>query len=236
MDEKFDVLADRRRFVVMYPDAYKGNWNDCRIAEKVPARLENIDDLGFVRALIAVAQAQLRIDPQKVFVVGFSNGGQMALTLATQSPSPIAAVAVFGSSLPTPDNSRCPGSTPTSRTMIVDGTADPLHPYGGGPASIFGFQPKGNVLSAPATAAILARRNGITAPPEQATLPHLDAADPTRIRSFIWSRQGTPYVALYEVRGGGHTLPVPGFRYPRIFGPTTKDIDGPAKAVAFFLQ
>lgn len=233
---EFDALADRNRFAVFYPDAYKGNWNDCRIAEHVAARLENIDDLAFMRALIAIAGARFGVDPKKVFVVGLSNGGQMALTLATQSPSPIAAAAVFAASLPTSDNSRCPNAAPTARVMIVDGTADPIHPYGGGAVSIFGFQPKGTVMSPPASAGALARRNGLLSPPDVKTLPHRDAADPTSVRRFTWSREGRPYIVLFEVRGGGHTLPIPGFRYPRLLGRSTGDIDGPAQAIGFFLH
>jgi polyhydroxybutyrate depolymerase len=55
---EFDALADKNNFAVFYPDAYKMNWNDCRIAGRFAARLENIDDLGFMRALIAEAKAK----------------------------------------------------------------------------------------------------------------------------------------------------------------------------------
>ena len=27
---EFDRMADQRGFVVLYPDGYRGNWNDCR--------------------------------------------------------------------------------------------------------------------------------------------------------------------------------------------------------------
>ena len=110
---EFDALADKNNFAVFYPDAYKTNWNDCRIAGRFAAKLENIDNLGFMRALIAEGKEKYSIDPERVFVVGFSNGGHMAMTLATQSPSPVAGIAIFGSSMSTADNSRCPRDTPT---------------------------------------------------------------------------------------------------------------------------
>jgi polyhydroxybutyrate depolymerase len=109
---EFDALADKNNFAVFYPDAYKMNWNDCRIAGRFAARLENIDDLGFMRALIAEAKAKYGIDPEKVFVVGFSNGGHMAMTLATQFPSLVAGIAIFASSMSTADNSRCRETRP----------------------------------------------------------------------------------------------------------------------------
>jgi polyhydroxybutyrate depolymerase len=233
---EFDALADKNHFAVLYPDAYKGNWNDCRVAQRVAARMENVDDLGFMRALVTSAVTRFSVDPKKVFAVGLSNGGQMALTLATQSPSPVAAVAVFAASLPTPDNSRCPQDTATARVMLVDGTDDPLHPYRGGEASIFGFQPKGTLMSPPQAAKTLADRNGLALPPDEKTLAHRDPTDPTSVRSFSWSRGGKPYVILYEVRGGGHTLPGHGLRYPRLLGRATGDIDGPAQAIDFFMR
>src|ERR1035438_1281647 len=129
---EFDSLADRNNFAVFYPEAYKGSWNDCRIHVRTAARLENIDDVGFIRALVAEAGLKFGVDANKVFAVGLSNGGHMALTLATQSPSPVAGIAVFGANLPTRDNSNCPQDTPTPPVMIVDGTDDPLSPYQGG--------------------------------------------------------------------------------------------------------
>jgi polyhydroxybutyrate depolymerase len=232
---EFDALADKNNFAVFYPDAYKMNWNDCRIAGRFAARLENIDDLGFMRALIAEAKAKYGIDPEKVFVVGFSNGGHMAMTLATQFPSLVAGIAIFASSMSTADNSRCPRDTPTPPVMIVDGTDDPLSPFNGGEVTVFGLEHKGSVISAAATAEEIARRNGIRTPPTEELLPHRDANDPTSVQRFRWLRAGNPYVEFYAVHGGGHAVPQPYFRFPRLLGRTTADIDGPAEAISFFM-
>src|SRR6202051_1445594 len=147
---EFDSLADTHGFAVFYPDAYKTNWNDCRKAGAVAAKLEHVDDVGFILALIAKAQSDFEIDPKKVYLVGYSNGGQLAMTLATLSSSPAASIAIFGANLSTPDNSTCSQDSRTPPVMIVDGTDDPLNPYNGGAVSIFGFQNKGTVVSAPA--------------------------------------------------------------------------------------
>jgi polyhydroxybutyrate depolymerase len=231
---EFDSLADTHGFAVFYPDAYKTNWNDCRIAGAVAAKLEHVDDVGFIRALIGKAQSEFKIDPKKVYLVGYSNGGQLAMTLATLSPSPAASIAVFGSGLPTPDNSTCSQDSRTPPIMIVDGTDDPLYPYKGGEQSIFGFQKKGTVVSAPATAEAFARRNGIGTPPSEEMLPHRDARDPTSVQRLTWWKDSEPYVVLYTIRGGGHTVPQPVFRYPRLLGRSTGDLDGPTQAIAFF--
>ena len=231
---EFDSLADTHGFAVFYPDAYKTNWNDCRKAGAVAAKLEHVDDVGFILALIAKAQSEFKIDPKKVFLVGYSNGGHMAMTLATLSPSPAASIAIFGADLSTSDNSTCSQDSRTPPIMIVDGTDDPLNPYNGGEITIFGFQHMGTVVSAPATAEAFARRNGIGTQPSEEMLPHRDPRDPTSVQRLTWRKDSEPYVVLYSVRGGGHTVPQPVFHYPRLLGRTTKDLDGPAQAIAFF--
>ena len=233
---EFDQAADREHFAVLYPDGYRRSWYDCRKDREETARLEHVDDPGFIRALVAKENADLKIDTHKVFVVGFSNGGHLAMQLAELSPSPAAAVAVFATSLPVRAESDCPQATSTPPVMMVDGTDDPISPFGGGEVNIFGLQKMGDVMSATASAAVLARRNGVQSAETTADLPHRYADDPTHVRAMSWSRGGKPYVVLYEVIGGGHVVPQPEYRYPRLFGRTSKDIDGPAMAVAFFLK
>jgi polyhydroxybutyrate depolymerase len=231
---EFDALADKDGFAVFYPDAYKRNWNDCRIVHNVAASLEHVDDMAFMRALINRGYAKFHTDPQKVFVVGYSNGGRMAITLATQKTSLVAGIAIFASNLSAPGGATCPQDTPTPPVMMVEGTKDPINPFNGGEVNIFGLQKRGMVISAHASAEAFASRNGLAGPPTVADLPHLHADDPTSVRSFTWLHEGKPYVVLYQVNGGGHVVPQPAFRFPRLVGRTTGDLDGPAQAIQFF--
>ena len=233
---EFDAEADKEHFAVLYPEGFRQSWSDCRKGRQETARLEHIDDPGFIRALIAREAADRKIDVHKVFVVGLSNGGHMAMDLAEMSPSPIAAAAVFGASEPVAVESECPRNTPTVPIMIVDGTADPINPFDGGEVVLFGLQRIGKVMPALASAEDFARRDGVAASETTTDLPHLHADDPTHVHEMAWSRDGKPYVVLYEVIGGGHVVPQPSYRYPRMFGRTSEDLDGPAAAVAFFLH
>lgn len=233
---EFDQAADREHFAVLYPDGYRRSWYDCRKDREESARLEHVDDVGFIRALIAKENTDLKTDPRKVFIVGFSNGGHMAMDLAEQSPSLAAGVAVFATSLVVRGETDCPQTTPTPPVMIVDGTKDPISPFKGGAIDLFGFQKTGDVMSAEASAERLAQRDGIQATETTTDLPHRHADDPTHVRELAWSRGGKPYIVLYEIIGGGHVVPQPAYRYPRLFGRTSEDIDGPALAVAFFLH
>src|SRR3984893_8423331 len=98
---EFDQLADQHGFVVVYPDGYKHTWNDCHSQATFPAHTENVDDMGFVKGLIAREAAQRQIDEKHVYVLGYSNGGQMALRLALQAPEQVAGIAIAGASFRT---------------------------------------------------------------------------------------------------------------------------------------
>jgi polyhydroxybutyrate depolymerase len=49
---EFDRMADAQGFLVLYPDGYRGNWNDCRKNATFAAKKENMDDVRFILALI----------------------------------------------------------------------------------------------------------------------------------------------------------------------------------------
>src|SRR6202790_4371756 len=99
---EFDQLADQHGFVVVYPDVYKHTWNDCHSQATFPAHIEHIDDMGFVKGLIAREVAQHQIDEKQVYVLGYSNGGEMALRLALQAPEQVAGIAIDGAIFPAP--------------------------------------------------------------------------------------------------------------------------------------
>src|ERR1700692_2165594 len=232
---EFDRWGDRENFGVVYPDGNKHNWNDCQKEATFPAKLENIDDMGFIHTLIARMAQEHGIDTKHVFALGYSNGAQMAFRLAIERPDEVAAVAALGANLPTPDTSSCPQRGRTARVMLANGTLDPINPYEGGKVTIFGFGYRGTALCSRASADQLAQRNGITTAPAATQLPHLHEKDPTSVDGLTWSSgDRTPIVVLYTVHGGGHVVPPPVFLYPRMLGKTSGDLDGASSALRFF--
>ncbi len=77
----FDELVQEHGFVVMYPDGYKGHWNDARVSSNFPTRKAGTDDVAFTKALIDEMRAKNDIDAKKVYIAGYSNGGQMVIRL-----------------------------------------------------------------------------------------------------------------------------------------------------------
>ena len=98
---EFDRLADQHGFAVLYPDGYRGNWNDCRKNAIFPAKRKNIDDMSFIRTLIARVKVEQVIDQNRVYAFGYSNGGHMTFRLAMEAPDEVAAVTAVAASLPT---------------------------------------------------------------------------------------------------------------------------------------
>ncbi|MEV2233573.1 alpha/beta fold hydrolase [Streptomyces phaeochromogenes] len=242
----FDRLAERRGFAVVYPDGYKRGWNDGRTASVTPARKEDIDDEGLIAALVDRFRQRHGIDPARVFVTGFSNGGQMAFRLAARTPERIAGIAAIGAGLPTPDQWEGTGPKHPMPVLLIAGTRDPIMPYKGGEASVFGFQKRGTVLSAEATARAFAEVNGITEPP--ASWPPTpspngsggfdgsgDHEGPLVIETR-YTQLGKEPVVAFAVRGGGHTVPNPDYRFPRLMGKTDDTLDAPAVIWAFFAE
>ncbi|MNO77502.1 Esterase PHB depolymerase [compost metagenome] len=227
----FDALADREGFLVLYPDGFGGHWNDCRKAADYSARRQQIDDVRFLSRLIEQIGRERRIDPQRIFVTGYSNGGQMAFRLAAEAPQRIAAIATVAASLPTAGNDLCAPQVQPMAALLMNGTRDPINPYRGGRVTLFGFGDRGSVLSAEQSAAILARVNGIEG---EASVERLTPWGKVWSERQVWREDGAPPVELVSVHGGGHLLPQPGYRPPRMLGQMDPALDGPGEIWRFF--
>ncbi|MDD0841519.1 alpha/beta hydrolase family esterase [Pseudomonas sp. Gutcm_11s] len=233
----FEHLAEQQGFIVVYPQGYQRNWNDCRSTADYPARRQNIDDVGLVAALIQHFAAQHGADPRRAFLAGYSNGGQLGLRIALQRPQLLAGVAAVAANLPSADNLDCRPVAGATPVLFMNGTRDPINPYNGGRVTLFGFGDRGNVLSSYQSALYFAERAG-----HAAADMHRDGvwSDPDKPAQKVeldhWHADGRPEVALYAVIGGGHLLPQSGFRAPRLLGPTLSGFDGPRAIWDFFAR
>ena len=230
----FDVLAERFGFIAVYPDGYENHWNDCRGGASYSANTENIDDVGFLRALVRRYEAEQGVDPARVFATGLSNGGQMAYRLGLEAPDLVAAVAAMAANLPVAGNIDCEPSGQAVAALVMNGTADPVNPYGGGLVEIGGDSSRGNVLSAVDTALYWAGLAGYDSTGVKQAWPKQLEDDPTSVESTLWSAAGRVPVSLVTINGGGHTIPHPVFSLPRILGPTSHQLDGPETIWSFF--
>jgi len=228
----FDRLADELGFAVVYPNAHKGYWNLCNIVGDVSANGLNIDDVGFLTGMVDKLISEIGVDPSRVFAAGSSRGGFMAFRLALEAPSRFRAVAAVSANIPTPENFKCKPAGEGASVMIVNGTDDPVVPFDGGEVALLGlFYRNGKVRSSRESGQYFADLNHITGTPET---NQTRVADGVSVEQVLWRNDSRVEVELVAVRGGGHGIPQPYRRHPRLLGPSPKEPNGPAVIWAFF--
>ena len=117
--------------------------------------------------------------------------------------------------------------------MILNGTEDPLVPYGDGEINLPGlFYKGGQVLSSTASAQYFADRTAIAGTPRLTGTP---TAQGSRIEHARWqAADGHTEAELVTLHGAGHGLPKPWARHPRLLGPSPTEPNGPALVWDFF--
>lgn len=231
-----DRLAEKEGFLVVYPNGIDRHWNDGRSADETgwKAQGENVDDVGFISALIDELVRTRNADPRRVYVTGVSNGGQMAHRLACELADKVAAIAPVIAQMPAHFAPRCKPARPVS-VLMMPGTDDPLIPWEGGTIRL-GRQTFGKALSVRETVKFWTRHNGCPETPEVSSEPDRDPADGMRVRKEAYKgcRERTS-VVLYAIEGGGHTWPG-GYQYlpESIVGKINRDIDAAEAIWEFF--
>src|SRR5262249_50447502 len=148
---EFDELADKYRFLVVYPDGFDNTWNDCRGGSPFSSKRLKIDDTGFIKSLVNHEVTAHAVDRKRVFAAGWSNGAQLPSRLALKYPEDSAGVAAVSASVPAKKTLDCAKPDKPIPVMIVNGTADPINPFRGGMVNLGGAR-LGNVLSSEDTA------------------------------------------------------------------------------------
>jgi polyhydroxybutyrate depolymerase len=131
----FNRLADDKGFIVVYPNG-TGQRQDAILTWNGGAccgyaMTNNVDDVGFIRALIAELSNAYAIDPKRIYVTGISNGGIMAYRLACEASDVIAAIAPVAGTL---NYKPCQPTHPVA-VLHIHGTDDTHLPYNGGVGS-----------------------------------------------------------------------------------------------------
>jgi polyhydroxybutyrate depolymerase len=191
-------------------------------------------DLDFINVLLDKLEADLCIDPSRVYSVGMSNGAQMSSLLACRDSDRITAVAPI-SGVEFPDI--CQGRPVP--VIAFHGTADPIVTYEGGGLNantiasqeLWKGHPPPNLPEnhgVDAAMATWATHNGCDAQPVEEQISH-------EVRRHTWQHCQAATV-LYIIDGGGHAWPgkpVPQFEAQ--FGHGTTEIDASSLIFDFFL-
>ncbi|MBU0752985.1 MAG: alpha/beta fold hydrolase [Gammaproteobacteria bacterium] len=223
-DSGMDAAADRDGYIAVYPNGSGRlrqrllTWNAGNCCGH--SQTQDIDDVGFIAALLDDLERRAAIDPRRIYVAGHSNGGMMAHRLGEAMPGRIAAiVSVAGAHVP--------AAVATGRAMPmmhVHSLDDPRAIYGGGLGPPFPLT--GSRVLHPAVDATVAawvRRNGCAATPVEREF-HQDAGQTARRLVHAGCRDGAE-VALWQLTGVGHGWPGASTRRDALVGPATQLID-----------
>lgn len=129
---KFSDLADQQGFIVAYPNGTGRHddklltWNGGTCCAY--AVTNQIDDVGFVRALVKDVESKYKIDAKRIYATGLSNGGIFSYRLACDASDLFAAVAPVSGTL---NYVRCSPVQPVS-VIHFHGTDDSHIGYNGG--------------------------------------------------------------------------------------------------------
>nr|WP_315487613.1 PHB depolymerase family esterase [uncultured Undibacterium sp.] len=236
----FDRLADQYGFGVVYPSASSFDWNDCSKVGDFKVDGLELDHVKFLTLLTDKLIAENGFDPQRVFATGVSSGGFMSLRLAIEAPARFRAVAAVSANVPVADNFKCTSTGPSTSVMIMNGTEDPIVQYGGGETSLFGLFYKGGILrSSQDTARFFADLNKIGGNPmtnPTTSSVRLSGEDKTKFERALWKNESKTEVELVTIFGGGHGMPQPYWKRPRLVGPSPMAPNGPAMIWDFFAR
>jgi polyhydroxybutyrate depolymerase len=129
--------ADQVGFITVYPEGVDSSWNVgscCGLAMS-----ENVDDVGFTRAMIEAVSKAACIDAKRVYATGMSNGAGFAQRLACEAADAIAAIAAASADLVTDP---CTPARPISE-LAFRGLSDTMVAYEGGKTGSTGWYSPG---------------------------------------------------------------------------------------------
>jgi polyhydroxybutyrate depolymerase len=203
----FSRLADREGFVVAYPNGtgFFGLgrlWNArhcCGLAS-----LSRVPDVEFISRMIGDLSARLRIDPDRVYVIGHSNGGMLAYYFASMRPDMVAAIGVVSGSIgssPVAGGSVLAIRPPATRVPLIalHGLEDPTVPFEGGKPDFF--------LPVPFYVPVL---DSVCSWAESCGCDFMPALDESTSAQEVldWTDDdGRTWVTLHILNGWGHAWP-----------------------------
>lgn len=192
--------ADKESFIIAYPNGTSrfgqrlATWNAggcCGYAAD-----HKINDVGFVRSLIASLEQNYAIDENRIYLVGFSNGGMLAYSLAAEMPGVFAGLAVLSGWM---NGQQQQLSKPVS-AFIVHGSEDKSVPLMGGSGkwARYGIELGARPLNE--TVAYWIRNDGCS------SVPQVTKSGALTRYLYAGGRGGTE-VELCLIEGYGHAWP-----------------------------
>jgi polyhydroxybutyrate depolymerase len=229
------AASERHGFIVLAPDgslqypnrrpSLRDNprtWN-AGPATGSWAAAANIDDIGFLRALIDAWVTGGRADPARIHATGFSNGAGMAFRAGAELADRLAGIAPVANGLLLPV-ARLARPVPL---LLLWGEADPLNPIAGGAVR------RGGSTFARASAEESWRRWGALNDCRGET----SARPAPALTEYSWQRCAAGIeVRFVRIAGLGHQWPGGRSQVPGVSGPGSTALDATLEIWRFFAR
>lgn len=196
--------SDKEGFIVAFPNGtsrfprqHLATWNAGNCCGS--ARDKNVDDVGFVRQVIADIQRQVPIDRARIFATGMSNGGMMSYRLACEAADIIRAVAAVAG---TDNTQTCKPSQPVSVLHIH--ARDDTHVLFDGGAGKDAFRDESKVTDFTSVNDTIRRWIALN---HAAGTPRRVLDVPGAIGDLYTSKQNSARIQLVVTETGGHSWP-----------------------------
>jgi len=226
---RLDELGVQHGFVVAFPDGTGMlpkrllTWNSGGI--DVYAARNDVDDVGFLKAVVHDIKTRVPINPDRVFVAGHSNGGMMCHRLAREAADVFAGIAVVAGAM----NFTDADSPIPLAVLLVHGTGDEHVLIGGGEPKVSRVRTKRSDASLQDAIDYYLRRNALSGYAESAV------DGDVRVDDYAKASGDTAVMPLRVVtlEGGGHAWPGSGER-ARVRGDRPFDWDASRAIVEWF--
>lgn len=204
----WSAKADREGFIIAYPEGTRPDqkspanfrknpqaWNDG--SGRFHAGTEKIDDVAFIDALMTEIAQRYRVDSERVFVTGFSNGASMTFRIGAELSHRVRAIA--------PVSGTCWLQTVHPARLLavcyITGTADSLNPMEGGyPKLAWGGKEQGGKAK-PAVQSFIVRWARALQCPESPSRDETNYGVRTRVYG---DRNDRAHLVWITVEGLGH--------------------------------
>ena len=209
-------LAEERGFLYVHPDGTTNQigsqfWN---ATDACCGFQSEVDDVAYLTAIIDQVSAEKNVDPNRIYVMGHSNGGFMSYRMACELADRVAAIASFAGAT-FADEDDCAPSEPVS-VLQVHGTADETIAYEGGATPII----NGTYPGALESTATWAAYNGCSTEPAATgttldLLPDVAGAEssvqsygdcPAGVAVELWTMEGGPHVPTLNFADGSRPM------------------------------
>jgi polyhydroxybutyrate depolymerase len=190
-------LADREQFIAVYPNGTGkfsegwASWNGgmcCGWAVK-----HKVDDIGFLDKLISTLETEYSVDPHRVYLAGFSNGGMLGFAGASRLQDKVAAMGIVEGSMTGSE----PRPTKVMPVIMFHGTDDKRVSINGGKGRFAKFGLPVNDKSLDFATTYWATVDHAVGEPKITNTPDLT-------RYEYRDASGKPVVVVTRLMGGGH--------------------------------